>query len=589
MNKIKALLFAACSMWQITVFAQAPAESYPVDSASVVHTGVPKGELIQLKFNDSKIYPGTTRNYTIYVPAQYDGKKPACLYVNQDGVQFKAPVVFDNLINSKEMPVTIGVFVAPGTVMAEDKTAAINRNNRSYEYDSIGDTYVKFLLNELLPEVEKQKTADGRPIILSKNANDRAIGGSSSGAIAAFNAAWERPDQFSRVFSSIGTYVGFRGAERFPTLIRKYEPKRLRIFMQDGTHDLNNYVGDWWITAQMMERAFEYAGYEVDHAWGEGGHNGVQATAIYPQAMRFLWKDYPKPVSKGISKNAFTHTIILPDEEWQLVGEGYGFAEGTGVNAAGEVFYQDIPNAKTYKIGLDGKLTMLNIDSKKAGGTAFGPDGTRYTAATATNQVLSYDKDGKEKVVASDITCNDLTVAHNGNIYVTAPNGMEKPSKIYLVRPNGEKVVVDEGLKYSNGLALSPDQTQLYVNETGTHWVYVFQVKADGTLTNKQHYGWLHVPDGADNSGSDGMKCDINNRIYSVTRLGIQVMDEIGRVISIIPVPVGNGPANICFGGPNFDMLYITCKDKVYRRKVGVKGANSFEKPFKPYIPSLDR
>jgi gluconolactonase len=146
MNKIKALLFAALLAPQSIVFAQAIKQSYPVDSASVVHAGVPKGELIQLKFTDSKIFPGTTRNVTIYVPAQYDGKKPACLYVNQDGVQFKAPVVFDNLIYNKEMPVTIGVFVSPGTVMAEDRNAAINRNNRSYEYDGIGDTYVKFLL-----------------------------------------------------------------------------------------------------------------------------------------------------------------------------------------------------------------------------------------------------------------------------------------------------------------------------------------------------------------------------------------------------------------------------------------------------------
>jgi gluconolactonase len=589
MNKIKALLFVACFVSQSIAFAQVPAQHYPVDSASVEHADVPKGEIIQLKFTNSKIFPGTTRNYWIYVPAEYDGTKPACLYVNQDGIQFKAPTVFDNLIYKKEMPVTIAVFVQPGTVVAEDKDAAINRNNRSYEYDGIGDTYSKFLLQELLPEVEKQKTKDGKSIFISKNANDRAIGGSSSGAIAAFNAAWERPDQFSRIFSSIGTYVGFRGAERFPTLIRKYEPKPLRIFLQDGTHDLNNYVGDWWITAQMMERALQYAGYEVNHAWGEGGHDGIQATAVFPDAMRFLWKDYPKPVVAGVSKNAFTHTITLPDEGWELVGSGYGFTEGTGVNAAGEVFFQDIPNAKTYKVGLDGKLIQLKIDSKKAGGTAFGPDGKRYTAATGTNQILSYDKDNKEAVVAGDITCNDLTVANNGNIYVTAPNGNDKPGKIYLIKPNGEKIVADEGLKFPNGLALSPDQTELYVNETDTHWVYVFSVKTDGTLINKQRFGWLHVPDGADNAGGDGIKCDQNNRIYSVTRLGIQIMDENGRVISIIPVPFGNGPANMCFGGPNFDELYVTCKDKVYRRKVGVKGANSFDKPFKPSMPSLDK
>jgi gluconolactonase len=202
------------------VFAQSQKEEYAVDSASVVHTGVPKGEMIRSKFDSSKIFPGTTRNYWIYVPAQYDGKKPACLYVNQDGIQFKAPDVFDNLIYNKEIPVTIAVFVEPGKVIARDKNAAIDRNNRSYEYDGIGDTYSRFLLQELLPEVERQKTKDGRQILISGYANDRAIGGASSGAIAAFNVAWERPDQFTRVFSAIGTYVGFRGAERFPTWLR---------------------------------------------------------------------------------------------------------------------------------------------------------------------------------------------------------------------------------------------------------------------------------------------------------------------------------------------------------------------------------
>ena len=206
------------------VFAQQPAEKYPVDSASIVHPGIPKGEVLKFSFQTSKIYPGTYRDYWVYIPAQYDGKKPACVFVDQDAIQFKAPTVFDNLINSKEMPVTIGIFITPGRVLAKD-TTALDRFNRSYEYDALGDAYVRFLLEELLPDVEKHTTTDGRPIILSKNGNDRAIGGTSSGAICAFTAAWERPDAFSRVYSGIGTYVGLRGGDRYPTLIRKYEPK----------------------------------------------------------------------------------------------------------------------------------------------------------------------------------------------------------------------------------------------------------------------------------------------------------------------------------------------------------------------------
>lgn len=584
---IKASAFVLYFAVQIA-FAQAPVEKYPVDSASVVHAGVPQGELMQLPFTESKIFPGTTRTVTIYIPVQYDGKKPACLYVNQDAVQFKAPTVFDNLINSKEMPVTIGVFVTPGQVLADDPQTAANRNNRSFEYDGLGDNYARFLLTEILPFVEKQKTKDGRVIILSKNANDRAIGGQSSGAIAGFNVAWERPESFSRVFSAISTFVGLRGGERFATLIRKYEPKPIRIFLQDGTNDLNNYAGDWWITAQMMERAFQFAGYEVEHAWGEGGHNSTHATAVFPQAMRFLWKGYPAPVKAGTSKNAYTSKIIIPNEGWKLVGDGYGFSEGTATNAAGEVFFQDIPNSKTYKIDLNGKLTQLNIDAKKASGTAFGPDGKRYTVANATNQVISYDADNKPTIVATDIlNGNDLTISNNGNIYVTAPNGVDKPSKIYLIRPNGQKTVVDEGLKFANGLALSVDQTQLYVCESATHWIYVFKIKADGTLSNKQRLGWLHVPDSEDNAWSDGAKFDINGRMYVTTRMGIQVLDEQSRVISIIPTPGEGSPSNLCFGGPNFDIMYVTINNKVYSRKVGVKGVKPFEKPFKPEIQRI--
>src|SRR6478672_3933660 len=177
-------------IFHITCFSQTNNETYPEDPASVFQPNVPKGEVLKLTFANSKIFPGTTRDFWIYVPAQYKADKPACVYINQDGIQWNAPTVFDNLIYSKEMPVTIGVFVNPGIVKAQD-TSTLDRYNRSFEYDGLGDAYARFILNEILPEVEKQKTSDGRPIHLSKKGNDRAIGGSSSGAVCAFTAAWE--------------------------------------------------------------------------------------------------------------------------------------------------------------------------------------------------------------------------------------------------------------------------------------------------------------------------------------------------------------------------------------------------------------
>ncbi len=583
MNK---LFFLVLLFSQTHVFSQAPVEKYEVDSASIVQAGVPKGEVLKFTFENSKIFPGTRREYWVYVPAQYIPEKPACVYVNQDGIQWKAPTVFDNLIYRNEMPVTIGVFVMPGRILLANAAMANDRFNRSFEYDGLGDAYARFILEEILPEVEKQKTSDGRAVRLSKNGNDRAIGGSSSGAVCAFTAAWERPKEFTRVFSAIGTYVGLRGADRYSTLIRKYEPKPIRIFLQDGSNDNNSYAGDWWKANETMERALTFSGYEVRHTWGEGGHSGNQGTSIFPAAMRWLWKDWPKPVTAGSSKNQYLSDILIPGQDWELVGQGYTFTEGTAANAAGEVFYQDIPNSKTYKIGLDGKLSVLPLDAKKASGTSFGPDGKRYVVAGGTRQILSYDANEKETIVADSLKGNDLVVAKNGNIYVTSPDGSEKPGKLYLIRPNGDIIVVDEGLKYPNGIALTPDQSQLYVAESASHWVWIYKINSDGTLAFKQRYAWLHVPDVSENAWPDGLKCDTAGRVYVTSRLGVQVLDQLGRVNAIIPVPTGQA-SNCCFGGADFNILYVSCADKVYRRKLKARGANPFANPYQPKKPNL--
>jgi gluconolactonase len=578
-------LVLACFV-TLTALAQ-QTENYPTHPDSTPQPGVPKGEVLKFTFENSKIFPGTWREYWVYVPAQYTPDKPACVYVNQDGVQWQAPQVFDNLIHKKEMPVTIGVFVMHGKVRAANADTALDRFNRSFEYDGLGDNYVRFLLEELLPDVETKKTSDGRAIRLSKNGNDRAIGGSSSGAIAAFTAAWERPDAFSRVFSTIGTYVGLRGGDRYHTLVRKYEPRPLRIFLQDGANDLNIYGGDWWMANQTLERALSFAGYEVQHVWGEGAHNGRHGTAIFPDAMRWLWKGWPEPVKVGVSKNVTLEALLIPGEDWQLVGEGYRFTEGPAANAKGEVFFTDGPNSKIYKVSLDGKVSEFVADSKRAGGQAFGPDGRLYVGAGGVNQIIAYDANGQAAIIASDLRGNDLVVAHNGNIYVTAPGPAgAMASKIWLIKPNGEKREVDTGLNFSNGLALSPDQTLLYVADMRSHWVYSYQIQPDGTLAHKQRYYWLHVADTADDSGADGVRVDRDGRLYVATRMGIQICDQAGRVNAIIPTP-NNYIANLSFGGANFDTLFATCGDKVYKRKLKVKGAHGWDKPHKPAAPRL--
>ena len=558
---------------------------FALSSAALPAQDAPKGDVFHFTFDQSKIFPGTTRDVAVYVPKQYDPAKPACVYVNQDGIQWKAPEVFDRLIAAKEMPVTIGVFVVHGRVKAPSKEA-LDRFNRSYEYDGLGDAYARFLLEEILPEVEKKTAPDGRAIHLSKDGNDRAIGGSSSGAICAFTAAWERPDAFRRVFSAVGTYVGLRGGNVYPTLIRKFEPKPLRIFLQDGSKDLNIYGGDWWMANQEMERALTFAGYEVNHVWGEGGHDGKQGTELFPEAMKWLWKDWPAPIKSGAGSPQMKE-VLLPGEEWKLVAEGYKFTEGPAVNAKGEVFFNDVPNSKTYKIGLDGKVSPFLEDSKKGDGQAFGPDGKLYAVAGGAEQIVAYDESGKGTVVADGFRGNDIVVRHDGSIYVTNPgwNGTD-PSKVYYISPKGEKKVVDTGLKFSNGITVSPDQTLLYVDDTRSHWVYSYQIQADGSLAYKQKYFHLHVPDTADDSGADGMRVDKDGRLYVATRMGIQFCDQAGRVNGIIPTPNGR-VANFCFAGENFDTLFAACGDKIYSRKLKVKGSNAFQTPTKPAPPRL--
>ena len=568
--KRHALVLSAVLFGALAVFAaETPAKAK-----------VPKGTVTKYTFEDSAIFPGTTREYSVYVPAQYDGTKPACVHVNQDGVQFNLPAVMDQLIAKHEMPVTVGVFVTPGRVKALS-TNALDRFNRSVEYDGMGDAYARFLLDELLPHIVKEQKLN-----LSTNGNDRSIGGASSGAICAFTAAWERPDAFSRVLSAVGTYVGLRGGNDYPTLIRKTEPKALRVFLQDGSGDLNIYGGDWWMVNQEMERALTFAGYEVDHLWGDEGHTAKEMTERCSDAMWWLWKEWPTPIKKGLGSQQMKD-LLIPGEEWQLVGSGYTFTEGPAANAKGEVFFNDIPKSKTWKVGLDGSLSVFVEDTKKANGMAFGRDGKLYAVSAETKQVVAYDEAGKASVVAEGLAGNDVAVLADGSLYVTAPGNSNPASNaVWLVRANGEKTVVDAGMKFPNGVTTSPDQSLLYVCDTRSHWVYSYQIQPDGLLKHKQKYDHLHQPDSADESGADGMRCDRDGRLYVATKMGVQVCDQAGRVACILPTPNGR-VANLCFGGVAFDTLFATCGDKVFKRHLRTRGLDPSGGPVKPAAPKL--
>ena len=554
--------------------AAPPQATAPKPPAAAQHPRVTRGE-----FADSKVYPGTWREYWVYVPDQLDRTKPAPVMVFQDGLQYNAPAVFDDLIAKRAIPPMVGVFVMHGRVKALSGDA-LDRMNRSFEYDAVSGDYARFLLDEMLPHVARTHQLN-----LSSDPNDRAIAGSSSGAIAAFVAAWQRPDGFRRVFSAIGTYVGLRGGNELAVMVRKTEPKPIRIFLQDGRNDLNNYTGSWWVANQDMQAALEYAGYDVKHEWGDGEHNSRHATEIFPSVMTWLWRDYPAPIAANPERKSRQDVfqVLTPGDEWQLVSEGHRGTDGPAVNAAGEMFFSDPSNNKIHRVGLDGRSTVFAENTNGANGMMFGPDGRLYAGATRTKQIVAYDMAGKTELIADNATVNDLAINVKGDLYFTDTAA----KRIWLVPKGGQPRVVDEGIDSPNGILFSPDQSLLYVSDYVGQLSWAFQIQPDGSLSHKQRYFYVHMPDAATRSSSDGMAVDADGRVYIATALGVQVFDQIGKCHAILPAPNRAALSNVEFGGPNMDEMYITNGDKVFKRKTKVKGVLSWRPPIKPAPPRL--
>lgn len=251
--------------------------------------GVPRGTVTKHDWQ-SKLY-NNFREYYVYVPAQYDAAKPAALMVFQDGHSyvndsgdFRVPIVYDNLIQQKKLPVTICLFVNPGH---NSKTYPQNRyasSNRADEYDVLDDRYSTMLIDEIIPELKKKYN-------LSNDPKMHGIGGLSSGAICAFTAAWEHPEYFGKVLSHIGSYTNIRGGNNYPSIIRKHKKKDIKIFMQDGSNDLNNEHGNWWLANLEMESALKFKGYELIFEKGTGTHSGKHGGSILPESLIWLWSD----------------------------------------------------------------------------------------------------------------------------------------------------------------------------------------------------------------------------------------------------------------------------------------------------------
>ncbi len=307
----------------VSVYSAPTDDVYRLGPDSEPHDGVPQGKVLGPLVLKSEVYPNTTRNYWVYVPAQYDVSTPASLMIFCDGHAFvglkgscRIPYVFDNLIYRREMPVTIGVFVNPGHTPeqkeADDSDWGDRTTNRRVEYNALDDKYSKLIVDELLPVLNKEYN-------ISKDPETHAICGASSGAICAFTVAWNRPDQFRKVISTIGSFTNIMGGHKYPDIIRESERKPIRIFLQDGVNDLRGMRRggsydpkmDWHAQNIKMVEALKEKGYDVNYTWGIGSHSNKHGGAIMPEMLRWLWRDYPRIDDP---KDPKERTLFVPKE-----------------------------------------------------------------------------------------------------------------------------------------------------------------------------------------------------------------------------------------------------------------------------------
>jgi enterochelin esterase-like enzyme len=555
--------------------------SGPLTDDSKPHPGIPKGEIIDGVITDSSVYPGTENRFRVYVPRQYNPATPACLVVRLDGIGENETTVFDNLIAKGDMPVAIGVGISSGVIW-KTKGGEAYRWNRSYEFDSTNGNFPRFVLDELLPRVESLKTADGRPVRLSHEGKDRAVTGGSTGGIGSFTLAWERPDSFSRVYSVIGTFVSMRGGHDYPALVRKTEPKAIRIFLEDGATDAwNPLFGSWFAANLNMEAALTFAGYDVEHAWGEHGHDGGPGNVILPDVMRWLWRGWPAAVEAGTSANDKLAEILRPGEGWQRVDGDYRGVADLASNPKGEVFFTDPRSHTLCRVGAGGRPEVFSRNAPLVGGQAFGPDGTLYKTLPPEGKILATDTQGSTRTVADDIRCGRILATASGKIYVAEPGAhSDEPSRIWLLDPNGTRTLLDQVPASVSGIAFSPDGGLFFAAERSTPRVDSYVAPSADQLRDREPFYWLHAADEPAGFGTGDIAVDAVGSLYAATPLGIQVCDRNGRVRALLWLPSPSGPvAGLCWGGARFDELYATDGRALYRRHLRVAGYPQWSKP----------
>jgi gluconolactonase len=616
-----------------------PPVDYALGPDSQPQADVPTGKVTQHRLAPGKFFPGTPHDYQVYVPAQYDPARPVAWMIFLDGNGYagdnvRVPVVLDNLIAKRELPPMMAIFLNPG-VMPALSDQAQNRYERIFEYDSLTPRFANFLIEELIPEV-------GKSYRLSTDPNDHGIAGLSTGGVGAFVAAWNRPDHFRRVVTWIGSFGNFRGADRLPGLIRRSEPRPIRVFMQTGRQDLVNYAGSWYLENPRMAAALEFAGNDVKIELGEDGHSNRHGASMLPDTLRWLWRGYPQPVTvneapPGSGRGAFAqmvprrevvappppptapaaqrppaapaagrgagprgavYALVYRDKLWEQVGTTYESTASPAVDQNGNVFFADPAGNRIYKSDAGRGVTVFKERTGGARALRVGADGRLYAAQPAAGRVVSYGPAGDEKIVAENIQANDLALTKSGAIYFvdTAHKSVgyinEKGQRriVYdgLARRSAERAEAAGEIMSPTALTLTPDQAMLLVADGMDRYQWSFQIAADGSLVNGEPFQRLEMPEEGLFSGVGGLTVDTLGYMWATSAVGIQVCEQPGRCTNILNKPEFTAApvTSIAFGGPDRAWLYVTQGGKIFRRETRRTGVVAWEL-VKPPQPGL--
>jgi gluconolactonase len=602
-----------------------PPVDYSLGADSQPQASVPHGSVTRHTLAPGKYFPGTPHNYQLYVPAQVDPGRPMPFMIFLDGSGYagdnvRVPVVLDNLIAKRQLPPMAAIFIDPG-IMPALSDQAQNRYERIFEYDSLTPRFANFLNDELVADVAAHYN-------LSKDPNDHGIAGLSTGGVGAFVAAWNRPDVFRRVITWIGSFGNFRGADRLPGLIRRTEPRPIRVFMQTGRQDLVNYAGSWYLENPRMAAALEFAGNDVKIELGEDGHSNRHGASMLPDTLRWLWRDYPQPIAphdaapgagrgvfaqlvprrelvppppnparqnapapaagRGAGPRGAVYALIYPDRLWEPIGDGYRSPTSPAVDKDGSVYFADPAGSKIYKADAAGRVTVFREQTGGARALRVGADGRIYASQPASHRIVAYGPadDRSEKVVAQNVDANDLAVMKSGALYFVDT----AHKTVGYLGPNGQRRIVHQGGEIMSpaALTLTPDQAMLLVGDGMDRYQWSFQIAADGSLVNGEPFQRLEMPEDGLFSGVSSLAVDTLGYMWATSAMGIQVCEQPGRCTNILNKPEFTAApiTSLAFGGPDRTWLYVTQGGRLFRRQTKRTGVVAWEL-VKPPQPGL--